>query len=202
MISLYHKEIDRMWYALAIEDENIIATTLSLGEEEVLRSLLESLPYDVPFQVAEKPTRFSTKVLEALKAIFDGRDVRVNFSLAMNHLSSYTRRVLECVSLIPVGYVTTYGAVSKVVGGSPRAVGRALASNPFLLLIPCHRVVRADLSLGGYGGVRTKRELLRREDRGYGKKAKLEVYGKTLALFPIKLFEVSTLDRQAYFVVM
>ena len=189
MISLYHKEIDRMWYALAIEDENVIATTLTLSEEEVLRSLLESLPYDVPFQVAEKPTRFSSKVPEALKVIFDGRDVRVNFSLAMNHRSSYTRRVLEGVSLIPVGYVTTYGAISKVVGGSPRAVGRALASNPFLLLILCHQVVRADLGIGGfsgYGGIKTKRELLRREDRGYGKKAKIELYGKTLALFPMK----------------
>ena len=189
MINLHCKEVDKMWYGVAIEGEKIVAATFSPSEGEVLQRLLESLPYDAPFQTAKKSSRFPTKVLEVMKAIFDGTDVSLSFNLAMDHLPSYTRRVFGCASLIPVGYVTTYGAITKVVGGSPRAVGRALASNPFLLLIPCHRVVRADLSIGGFsghGGVKTKRELLRREDRGYGKKTEIEAYGKILALFPIK----------------
>ncbi len=189
VISIRCKEIEKMWYGVAIQEKKIIAATFSPSGERVLRSLLESLPYDTPFQTAKKSSGFSTKVLEAMKAIFDGKDVRVNRNLDMDHLPSYTRRVLRCVSLIPVGYVTAYGAIAKVVGGSPRAVGQALALNPFLLLIPCHRVVRADLSTGGFsghGGAKTKRELLMREDRGYGKKTKIEACGKILALFPIK----------------
>ena len=113
MINIYYIEIDKMWYGVAIEGETIVATTFSPSEEEVLRSLLESLPYNVPFQMAEKPSRFSTKVLETMKAIFDGKDVPADFGLAINHLPTYTRRVLECVSLIPVGYVATYGAIAK-----------------------------------------------------------------------------------------
>lgn len=189
MINIHCKEMDETWYGVAIEGEKIIATTFSPSGEEALRRLLESLPYDTPFQMAEKANRLSTRVLEGLKAIFDGKEVTLNFGLTMNNLSSYMCRVLRCTSLIPVGYVTTYGTIAKVVDGSPRAVGRALASNPFPLLIPCHRVVRADLSIGGfsgYGGVKTKWELLSKEDRGYGKETKIEVYGKILALFPIK----------------
>ena len=188
MIDVHCKEINRIWFGVAIAGEKIVVTTFSPREEEVLQSLLESLPYDTPFQMVEKLSRFSTKLLETMKVIFEGKDISVDFDLTMNHLPSYTDKVLRCVSLIPVGYVTTYGAIAKVVGGNPRAVGQALASNPFPLLIPCHRVVRADLSIGGFsghGGVKTKRKLLSREDRGYGKKAKIEAFDKILALFPI-----------------
>jgi len=189
VIDVYCSKIDEMWYGVAIEGDEIVATDFSRSEEEVLLRLLGSLPYDVLFQVAERSSQFSIKVLKTLKAIFNGEDVSLNFNLATKYLSSYTRRVLRCVSFIPVGYVTTYGALAEVVGGSPRAIGRALASNPFLLLVPCHRVVRADLSVGGfggYGGVETKRKLLRREDRGYEKETKMEAYSRVLALFPIK----------------
>ncbi len=69
---------------------------------------------------------------------------------------------------IPLGYVTSYGAIAKAVGGSPRAVGNVMASNPFAPIVPCHRVVKSDLTLGGYGGgLKVKVELLSREKRGF-----------------------------------
>ncbi len=72
-------------------------------------------------------------------------------------------------------------------GGSPRAVGNAMAYNPFPLLIPCHRVVRADFSVGGYGaGEKIKRELLQREDRGYEEDGRVKINGETLLFFPVK----------------
>jgi len=150
--------------------------------------LLENLPYNVPFQVTEKPNQLLIELLKTLKAIFDGKDsASYGFKIATNHLSSYARRVLNCTSLIPVGYLTTYGAIAKAAGGSPRSVGRVEASNPFPLLIPCHRVVRADFSIGGYGlGEKTKLQLLQREDRGYEKTRSLKVEEKQLSLFPIK----------------
>ncbi|UCC59109.1 MAG: MGMT family protein [Candidatus Bathyarchaeum sp.] len=103
----------------------------------------------------------------------------------MDHLSSYTRKVLDCTRLVPVGYVTTYGAVAKVAGGIARSVGRVEASNPFPLLVPCHRVVRSDLSIGGYGyGMQVKLGLLRREERGYEEPRTPKVAGGELLLFP------------------
>ncbi|NIU82460.1 MAG: methylated-DNA--[protein]-cysteine S-methyltransferase [Candidatus Thorarchaeota archaeon] len=137
--------------------------------------------------MTEKSSQFSAELLKSLKAIFDGKDVSLHFEVAMDHMTSHTRRVLECTSMIAVGYLTTYGTIAKTVGGSPRAVGNAMAYNPFPLLIPCHRVVRADFSAGGYGaGEKIKRELLQREDRGYEEDGRVKINGETLLFFPVK----------------
>ncbi len=75
-------------------------------------------------------------------------------------LGSVDTRLLPLAS-IPPGAVTTYRLYGEVVGLSPRAVGRLLASNPYPVLLPCHRVVKSDLTLGGYTfGRDAKRGLL------------------------------------------
>ncbi|MGQ9461275.1 MAG: methylated-DNA--[protein]-cysteine S-methyltransferase [Candidatus Bathyarchaeaceae archaeon] len=189
MISIYHQKINDVWYAAAIENGEVFATAFSPdNEEEALRHLLKNLPYNIPFQAVEKPSQLLAELLKTLEAIFKGKDVSPSsFKPAMDHLPRYTRKVLNCTSLIPVGCLTTYGAMAKVAGGSPRSVGRAEASNPFPLLIPCHRVVRSDFSIGGYGlGEKVKLQILRREDRSYEKTTVLKVNGKTLPLFPVK----------------
>ena len=185
MIQIYHTKLNGVWYGAAVQDERVLVTCFSI-EEPSLRRLLRRLPYDVPFQVAEEPNQLLTKVLEALDEAFNGKDREsYGFKLAMDNLSSYSRKVLNCTSLVPVGYVTSYGALAKVAGGSARSVGQVEASNPFPLLIPCHRVVRSDLSLGGYGyGKRVKLEILKREKRGYEESIELDVDGKKLSLFP------------------
>jgi len=83
------------------------------------------------------------------------------------HPSFYQKVWLACAS-IPKGEVRTYGWVAKKIGhpNAARAVGTALAKNPFAPKIPCHRVVRSNGLLGGYsgqGGLRTKRNLLKKE---------------------------------------
>ena len=187
MIHIYHLKMNEVWYAAAIGDGQVFATAFSTTEREVLQELLEILPYNISFQMAEKSSSLSTQLLKTLKAIFDGKDVSLRFEAAMGHMPGYTRRVLKCTSMIPVGYLTTYGAIAKAVGGSPRAVGNAMAYNPFPLLIPCHRVVRADFSVGGYGaGEKIKREILQREDRGYEEDGRVKINGETLFFFPVK----------------
>ena len=57
--------------------------------------------------------------------------------------------VWALVSLVPPGLVTTYGSLARLLRTSPRLVGRALAANPDPIVVPCHRVVRSDGSLGG-----------------------------------------------------
>lgn len=73
--------------------------------------------------------------------------------------------VYALLQLIPPGRVTTYGSIARVLGTSPRAVGRILASNDRAPAVPCHRVVMSGGSLGGYsfGGARVKRGLLELE---------------------------------------
>mmetsp|Transcript_4109 Transcript_4109/g.7520 ORF Transcript_4109/g.7520 Transcript_4109/m.7520 type:complete len:162 (+) Transcript_4109:65-550(+) len=62
--------------------------------------------------------------------------------------------VWRAVCLIPRGCVSTYGDVSRALGNgwSPRSVGQALKKNPYAPVVPCHRIVKADRSLGGYFG--------------------------------------------------
>jgi AraC family transcriptional regulator of adaptative response/methylated-DNA-[protein]-cysteine methyltransferase len=80
--------------------------------------------------------------------------------------TAFQRQVWERLRSIPYGQTLSYGAVAKALGnpGAVRAVGRACATNPVALVIPCHRVVREDESLGGYRwGLDRKRKLLERE---------------------------------------
>ncbi len=185
MIQVYHTKLNDVCYGAAVQDNQVLATCFSV-EEPDLRHLLKKLPHNIPFQVAEKPNQFLTNVLGALEEIFNGKDREsYGFKIATDHLSSYTRKVLNCTCLVPVGYVTAYGAIAKVVGGSARSVGRVEASNPFPLLIPCHRVVRSDLSIGGYGyGKEVKMEILQREERGYEEPRGLKPEGGERSLFP------------------
>lgn len=80
----------------------------------------------------------------------------------------FQRAVWKACLDIPLGETRTYGWVAQRVGrpGAARAVGRALAANPYAPKVPCHRVVRADGALGGYsarGGLPAKQRLLKSE---------------------------------------
>jgi methylated-DNA-[protein]-cysteine S-methyltransferase len=81
----------------------------------------------------------------------------------LDRCPAFQRSVLETEARVPRGCVTTYRLLALALGrpGATRAVGRALASNPFPLLIPCHRAIRSDGHLGGFqGGLAMKRALL------------------------------------------
>ncbi len=77
-------------------------------------------------------------------------------------------KVWTFLKKIPKGTVKSYSQVAKAIGKprAIRAVANAIGKNPYPPLIPCHRVIRSDGSLGGYsgkGGIKTKRFLLKKE---------------------------------------
>lgn len=195
MISLYTKKITGVWFGVASDEEKLFALAFSFGKEIVLRNLLSAIPYDVSFQQQEKASSFNERVVILLNNIYSGKEVSYRFPLATDHLSGYTREVIETVSLVPLGYVTSYGSVAEAAGGSPRAVGRVMALNPFPLIVPCHRVVRSDFKLGGYGlGLDVKLEILRSEGRGYTSKREISVDSKKLSIFPVE-FVLKRLEK-------
>jgi methylated-DNA-[protein]-cysteine S-methyltransferase len=104
---------------------------------------------------------------DQIEAFLNGADIR--FSLDMLRLDlcrPFQRRVLYADHAIPRGCVSTYRLIAEHVENprAARAVGTAMATNPFPLVIPCHRLIRSDGTLGGYGGgLEMKRKLLAME---------------------------------------
>ncbi|MDY6990616.1 MAG: MGMT family protein [Thermodesulfobacteriota bacterium] len=96
-------------------------------------------------------------ICKDLQAYFSGAPITPPWELL--HLGGLTALqcfVLEAVAAIPYGEVRSYGQIAAQVGhpGAYRFVGTTLAKNPFPILIPCHRVIRADGSPGRFGGGR------------------------------------------------
>ncbi|HWO87786.1 MAG TPA: methylated-DNA--[protein]-cysteine S-methyltransferase [Gemmatimonadales bacterium] len=120
------------------------------GEDDFLAELLEAF--------GQRPVVRSSRLDEARRALdryFSGR--RLDFAdlaVDLSELSPFERRVLGATARIPPGRVATYAEVARRAGNerASRAAGNALHKNPVAIVVPCHRVLRADGSLGGYGG--------------------------------------------------
>lgn len=107
-------------------------------------------------------------VLAQLEEYLAGERRTFDLPIDWGSLSAYQAKVLRRVCAVPYGSASTYGEIARDMGqpGAARAVGRANATNPMPLVIPCHRVLGADGALHGYGapgGVETKAWLLRLE---------------------------------------
>lgn len=96
------------------------------------------------------------------------QELDLESDLDLSGLTDFQRRVYTAVQKIPRGETRTYGQVAAALGmpGAARAVGGALRKNPFVLVVPCHRVVSAK-GLGGFSsGVDLKKRLLQMEQSG------------------------------------
>jgi O-6-methylguanine DNA methyltransferase len=187
MIEIYAQNIEDTWFAIAINQQQIITSSFGADQQTTINNVLGNVPFNVAFQVFHEPTASAKNILATLKSIHDGKDTNPNLSLATAHLPVYTKKVLKTTSKIPLGYVTSYGSIARAVGGGPRAVGNIMASNPFAPIVPCHRVVRADFTLGGYGfGLKVKMQLLEREKRGFTSPKEIEVDDGRLTVFPVE----------------
>ena len=112
-------------------------------------------------QQTEKYTRQIEEYLEGSRQYFD---LPIDWSV----MTPFQKKALKATYEIPRGQTRTYGEVAEQAGNpqAPRAVGRAEATNPIPIVIPCHRVVNADGELHGYsghGGLETKAWLLELE---------------------------------------
>ena len=186
MIEVYTQNINGSWFSIATKNQKIISSTFAPTQQTALNSILANIPFNLPFQVFHEPSTFAKPMLATLKKIYEGKDTDANLPLATDHLPAYTKKVLKATMAIPVGYVTSYGAIAKAVGGGARAVGNAMACNLFPPIVPCHRVVKSDLGLGGYGagGLKVKLEFLNREKRGFIEPKIVEFNGGKLSVFP------------------
>ncbi len=101
-----------------------------------------------------------------LTLYFHGELKKFNLPIDWSDISPFQKQVLGKLLKIPYGETTSYGEIARRMGNplASRAVGTAIARNPIPIIIPCHRVIPADGSLGGYlWGPEIKKKLLQLE---------------------------------------
>jgi O-6-methylguanine DNA methyltransferase len=127
----------------------------------------ESAPVSTP-SVTPFPA-WLDRTVALLRRYWQGQPVQLDrVPLDEVSLRPFQRQVLRACRAIPYGETATYQDLARRIGrpAACRAVARALATNPWPIIIPCHRVVRRDGSLGGYsgpGGIALKQRLLEME---------------------------------------
>lgn len=143
-------------------------------DQKIIRVILPSMVTSIDLRVREiwpharAVHRRRTNILYGqIKAYLDG--AKIGFSLDpldFSDVSAFQEQVLRMEHRIPYGRVSTYSRLALRLGrpGAARAVGNALARNPFPLIIPCHRTLCNDGHIGGFqGGTDLKRALLSME---------------------------------------
>lgn len=152
--------------------QQIFLTSPELPAEE---KLLRKFPKAIP-----GASSHVSALGKLLQNFLNGNPVDFDFNLLDWECCSKTqKRFLLAEAAIPWGWVSTYGRIAYHLGirHGARVVGSALARNPFPLIIPCHRAIRADGSLGGYqGGIKMKRRLLEQESVKFTQSGKVSMH--------------------------
>lgn len=134
-----------------------------LGENE--KHLVSELRREYPRAVIQPSAAANQRWIQEIVNRVEGTAPSLDLPLDV-HATAFQRRVWQELQKIPRGATQTYTQVARRLGKpkSVRAVARACATNPVSIVVPCHRVVRADGQLAGYRwGLQRKEKLLERE---------------------------------------
>lgn len=150
---------------VAVTERGVCAVRMADSDAELENDLRQEFP-NAGLKRDDSALRESVqKILDHLEK----NEPRLDLPLDIK-ATAFQRQVWDHLRAIPYGQTVSYGDVAKALGkpGAVRAVGRACATNPVALVIPCHRVVREDKTLGGYRwGLDRKKKLLDHERRAH-----------------------------------
>jgi AraC family transcriptional regulator of adaptative response/methylated-DNA-[protein]-cysteine methyltransferase len=144
-------------------DRGVAAIYMGRSDAELTATLRREYPQA---QITRNPESVSRWVRQIVRHLA-GRQPQLDLPLDIQG-TAFQRRVWEALRGIPYGETRSYTDVARQLGQpkARRAVARACATNPVSLVIPCHRVIRGDGGLGGYGGgIERKQALLASEKR-------------------------------------
>ena len=155
---------------IAATSRGVVALEILAPREEFVERLQRRLRR----QVGTSPNPILDAAVVQVEEFLDGRRRAFDLPIDLADRPAWDRTVLGAIREIPWGEVTSYGQLARRIdrAGAARAVGGAVGRCPIGLIIPCHRVIAGDGSLGGYGGdwfgsrqrlLELKSELLARE---------------------------------------
>lgn len=145
-------------------DGGVVRIALPAEDEELV---LEDLARRISPRIARTGRDAITAARRQLDRYFAGQLKRFELTLDWRLTRGFRREVLRETALIPYGGTASYTEMAEKAG-SPRAVraaGSALATNPLPIVVPCHRVLRSDGSVGSYGGGTPMKEALLKMER-------------------------------------
>jgi methylated-DNA-[protein]-cysteine S-methyltransferase len=122
----------------------------------------EELEERKDLEFVRSESKFSN-LKKQLKDYLSGKKVRFTEKVDLSSGSPFEQKVWKKMLQIPYGKTVSYKKLAQMAGSSKkaRAVGNACARNPLPIIVPCHRVIKSDGGLGGYGGgIERKRRLL------------------------------------------
>ena len=108
------------------------------------------------------------KVKNQIQQYINGRLKKFNLNIFLQG-TNFQKKIWRELQRIPYGKTKSYGQIAKKFKTSPRFVGNVCGLNQHLLVVPCHRVVRSDGTLGGFsslGGIKLKKRLIHLENNG------------------------------------
>jgi O-6-methylguanine DNA methyltransferase len=192
-VVVHTREVAGKWFGVAYVGQGLVATAVSPTRARTLGHLRRSLAAHVAHRVVpEDRSGFVERTIALLVELEAGHEEHKSFSLATEYVGEPLAAVLRAAAAIPLGYVTSYGDIAKAADAEARDVGRVMASNPLYPIVPCHRVVGADLSLVGYAGskgpeaLRAKLARLSKEARGFRAEQDVLVQGRPLRVYPVE----------------
>ncbi len=150
---------------VAVSDQGLVAVQIGLEGVTFSQNLAAKFKV-IPVNQRSKTEKFHYQINEYLRGERQAFELPIHWGT----MAPFQQKSLRSVAAIPFGETRTYGQIAVQIGipRTPRAVGRANATNPMLLVLPCHRLIGTDGSLRGYGGgegIKTKRWLLDMEKR-------------------------------------
>jgi AraC family transcriptional regulator of adaptative response/methylated-DNA-[protein]-cysteine methyltransferase len=153
---------------VAITERGLCAISLGNSDAELVAALLEEYPAAEFYRDDINLSMWVHKLLDHLKGGQIHLDLPLDFQA-----TAFQWRVWEELRAIPYGSTRSYSEIAKAIGHpkAVRAVARACATNPVSLVIPCHRVIREDGSLGGYRWGLERKQVLIQEEQTIAQKS-------------------------------
>ncbi|WP_455368457.1 MGMT family protein [[Eubacterium] cellulosolvens] len=144
------KKFEKIWFGVAIRvGGEIIKISFSKSRKDVLNAIINNVPQN--WQIRNNNSEAQTALM-TINNLFHGEKNNNQLKIDLNQTTKFQRAAYSLVQEIPRGKVSTYSIIAKAVEheGANRAVGNVMASNPYPLLIPCHRIINSNLKIGKY----------------------------------------------------